>query len=81
MPLRGRIVTRPSRASRCRASRMGVRPISRLVASAYSDRNSPGFSRSVTISSSSCAVGLLGQRLGARRGLARPFGALAACLS
>ena len=54
MPLRGRIVTSPSRASRCSASRMGVRPMCRLSASAYSDRNSPGLRRSVTISSSSC---------------------------
>src|SRR5687768_3293637 len=51
-PRRGRIVTRRSRASRCKASRIGVRPMPRRSESICSDTALPGSSWSVTISSS-----------------------------
>src|SRR5579864_4235304 len=52
MPRRGRIVTSRSRASRCNASRMGVRPMPRTWQSRASETAAPGGSFSVTIISS-----------------------------
>ena len=52
LPRRGRIVTRRSRASRCKASRIGVRPMPRRSESICSDTALPGSSCSVTTSSS-----------------------------
>src|SRR5215467_4722355 len=67
MPLRGRTITRPSRASRCNASRIGVRPILKVADSICSEITSPGLSRSVTICSSirryACSVNVSGARL------------------
>src|SRR5436190_22377309 len=51
-PLRGNMVIRPSRASRCNASRIGVRPILNMADSICSERTSPGLSLRVTICSS-----------------------------
>jgi hypothetical protein len=51
IPRRGMITTRPSLASRCSASRIGVRPIFKRSESACSDV--PGDNCSVTIISSS----------------------------
>ena len=39
MPLRGRMITRPSFASRCNASRTGVRPILKRCRQHCSDKN------------------------------------------
>ena len=52
MPRRGRMLTSRSRASRCSASRIGVRPMPSRCDSMPSDTTDPGASCSVTISSS-----------------------------
>ena len=74
MPLRGRIVTSPSRASRCSASRMGVRPIARLVRQRVLGEELAGLEAQRDDLLLELPVGLLRQGLGAR-GLARPDGA------
>jgi hypothetical protein len=50
--LRGSTSTSPSIASRCNASRIGVRPMPRSADSDCSDSTAPGASLSVTIISS-----------------------------
>ena len=55
MPRRGRITTSRSRASRCSASRIGVRPMPRCLESSASETAAPGASFSVTIISSRSA--------------------------
>src|SRR6185437_4312388 len=53
MQRRGRIVTSRSRARRCNASRMGVRPMPRTSLNCASETEAPGRSFNVTIISSS----------------------------